>query len=61
MDADPKYVRALIDELCEIDDGLTPWEIKFVESIAALVIDRGVSLSEKQIAIAERIRDSKGR
>jgi hypothetical protein len=58
MDADPKYVRALVDELCEIDNGLTPWEVKFVESIAALVIDRGVSLSEKQIATAERIRDA---
>ena len=58
MQADPKYVRELVDELCAIEDGLTPWEVNFVESIASLVIDRGAELSEKQIAIAEKIRDA---
>lgn len=50
----------LVDALCAIDEGLSEWEVEFVESVAARVHDDRRVLTEKQRAIAERIRDKKG-
>lgn len=27
-------LRAMIDELCELEEGLTPWEVEFVDGAA---------------------------
>lgn len=50
-----KYHASLVKDLCEIDEGLTPWEVQFVESISAQVLDRGAALTDKQCAIGEKI------
>lgn len=49
-----KQDRELADELCEIDHGLTEWEVEFVEGIAHQVHDekRGLSLAQRKIALA---------
>lgn len=54
--ADAKSDARMVAELCEIDEGLTPWEVEFVESIAAQV-ERGRELSDKQRSTAERIME----
>jgi hypothetical protein len=50
---------ALVDRLCAIDEGLTAWEVQFVESIARQVNDFGIGLTDKQwakaMAILERL------
>ena len=46
--------RSLVEELCDIDEGLTPWELEFVESVAKYV-EGGGFLSDKQRGIAEKI------
>ena len=38
---------AIVKELCDIEYGLTDWEVDFVESIAKQV-ESGVQLTEKQ-------------
>lgn len=45
----------LAQALCEIDHGLTPWEVDFVESIAKRVLDEGRSLTGGQREKAEDI------
>ena len=47
--------RELIEELCEIEEGLTGWEVEFVESVS-----RRYSLSDRQRAKAEEILEEKG-
>ena len=51
IEADARLVR----ELCDVDEGLTQWEINFVESIAKQVIDKGRELTEKQRETARKI------
>ncbi len=50
IDAD----RDRVESLCEIDGGLTGWEVDFVESVSAQV-EAGRAMSEKQREIAEKI------
>lgn len=51
---DVKRIREVL-ETCESEIGsLTPWEQSFIESISDQYTNRG-SLSEKQLAILERI------
>jgi hypothetical protein len=52
--SEPLTDKELVDTLCEIDRGLSDWEVDFVESIAKQV-EQHRSLSEKQRAIANRI------
>jgi len=52
--------QALVEALCAIEDGLTPWEVEFVEAVAAQVIDEGRPLSESQREKAEQILEEKG-
>jgi hypothetical protein len=58
MTVNPNHTK-LVEELCEIEDGLTPWEVQFVESIARQVNDFGIGLTDKQwakaMAILERL------
>jgi hypothetical protein len=46
----------LIEGLCAIEEGLTEWEVGFVESIAK----QSYALTPKQRETAERIYDEKG-
>lgn len=50
----------IVNDLCDIDHGLTEWEVSFIESVAEQVIDNGRNLTDKQRAIVERILDEKG-
>lgn len=45
----------LVKGLCEIESGLTDWEVKFVDSVASRILDRRIELTDKQRNIAERI------
>ena len=47
--------RILADKLCEIDDGLTDWEVDFVEGIARQVHDQKRALSPKQFQMANNL------
>ena len=42
------------DALCQIDGGLTAWEIDFVESVTAQV-EAGRCMTEKQRELADRL------
>ena len=44
----------LVADLCDIDEGLTPWEVGFAESLAKQT-EAGRELSDKQRSIAESI------
>ena len=46
--------RERTSALCEIDGGLSAWELDFVESIAARA-EAGAPLSDRQREIADRI------
>lgn len=52
--------EATVQALCAIEDGLTAWEVEFVESVAAQVIDERRPLTERQRETAERILEEKG-
>lgn len=56
-----KEDRDLVAALCEIDHGLTDWEVNFVEDIARQVLDRKQGLTPKQLQIALRIQEKKGK
>ena len=45
--------QELVRELCEIDGGLSAWEVEFTESVAKQVETR--TLTDKQRDIVERI------
>ncbi len=51
--------EGLVDDLCEIEDGLSAWEVEFVESLARHV-GRRLCLSVGQIEKAEEILEAKG-
>lgn len=53
--------RKLADELCEIEWGLTDWEVEFVESIARQVHDDKRALTPDQRKKAEQIHKAKYR
>lgn len=48
----------MVEALCELDSGLTSWELEFLESVAEQV-ENGHSLSERQreklVEIHERL------
>lgn len=46
--------QELVDALCEIESGLTEWEVEFVESLANQ-LDQGRALSDRQRAKAEQV------
>mgnify|MGYP001564064290 CR=1 FL=1 len=46
--------RELARELCALDHGLSEWEVGFAESICKQT-ERGVPLTDKQRATAEKI------
>ncbi len=46
--------KELVDALCDIDEGLTEWEVDFVESIAKVVAN-GTSLTVRQLRKADSI------
>lgn len=52
------YERAddaeIVEALCDVDEGLSEWEVEFVDSLAKWLKDRG-PLTEKQRAKAEQI------
>lgn len=56
LDADRERTKAL----CEIDGGLSGWEVDFVESIAERV-EGGATLTDKQRETADRILERFGR
>lgn len=47
--------RELVDELCELEYGLTEWEVDFVEDVAKQVHDEKRGLSPNQLAKALEI------
>lgn len=49
--------EAIVRELCDIESGLSSWELDFVESVARQVEDRGRSLTPSQRQKAEQILD----
>lgn len=52
--------RELVDALCDIESGLTDWEVNFVEDVATQIIDNKQLLSEAQLKKAEQILEEKG-
>lgn len=46
-DAAPQEHRDLVDELCEVEFGLSQWEVEFVESLAR-TLERGFHLTQAQ-------------
>lgn len=52
-----KQDRKLVDALCEIDHGLTDWEVEFVEDMAKQVHDQKVALSPGQMIKCLEIHD----
>lgn len=50
--------RELVQYLCDIEEGLTDWEVRFVESISKHVLEQGESLSPTQRHKAEEIFDN---
>lgn len=52
-----KQDRALVDALCEIDHGLTEWEVEFVEGVARQVHDEKRALTLAQTRIALKLHD----
>ena len=51
--------KKLIEELCDIEEGLTEWEMDFIESIAKWHDSRGC-LTDSQHDKAEEILEEKG-
>lgn len=47
--------QELVDELCDVEDGLTEWEIEFADSLAKHLDTPGNTLSLKRRATLERI------
>ncbi len=47
----------LVQQLCDIESGLSDWEVGFVESVAAQVLDDGGWLSAAQREKALEILD----
>lgn len=47
--------RLLCDSLCEIDHGLTDWEVDFIEGIASQLIDKKRALTPAQRKMALEI------
>lgn len=45
----------LVEELCSVESGLTPWETEFVDSITEQVEDMGRTLSSKQRRVCAKI------
>ena len=52
--------RRLVDKLCNIESGLTDWEVQFVEDIASTIYDSKHALSVRQRMVAERLLEDKG-
>ena len=52
--------RDLIDALCEIDHGLTEWEMDFIDDVARQVHDQKRALTPAQLKKALEIQDDKG-
>ncbi len=52
-------IRSLVDDLLDIDQGLTDWEVNFAESVSRQFDERG-TLSQKQLATVEKILAEKG-
>lgn len=52
-----KQDRELADSLCEIDHGLSEWEVEFVEDIARQVHDQKRGLTPAQLAKALEIHE----
>jgi len=48
------------DQLCEIDGGLSAWEVDFIESITRQV-EAGRELTEKQRDLADKLLERFGR
>ena len=40
--------RELVDELAEVESGLTEWECRFADDVAKRVIDHGLGLTRQQ-------------
>jgi hypothetical protein len=53
--------RELVRALCDIDRGLTDWEVAFIEGIAHQVIDQRQQLTPRQLKSALQIHDRMGR
>ncbi len=52
--------RKLVDALCEIEEGLTDWEVDFVEGVAKQVHDDRRALTPDQLKKALEIQEDKG-
>ena len=53
-----KQDRELVDALCEIDHGLTEWEVDFIEDMAKQVHDKKQALTPGQLAKALEIQEA---
>jgi hypothetical protein len=51
--------QELIERLLAIEDGLTAWELDFIESLDGW-LEENEELTDKQREVAERILDEKG-
>lgn len=47
--------KQIVEELCEIDHGLTEWEINFVEAMHTRVIDERTVMTPRQREVALNI------
>ncbi len=53
--------RDLVDRLCDVDHGLTDWEVRFCDDVAARVKDDGLALTLRQGAKVSEILKRLGR
>ena len=51
--------REIVDALCDIEDGMSEWEVDFVDSLDKQ-LRSGSTLSPKQRAKADQIWEAKG-
>ena len=55
--SDITIVEGEVMDLLDLEEGLSDWEVKFIESVAGQLVDR--PMTDKQIAVVHRIWDAK--
>ena len=58
IDTTPKNLQKIVDDLLNLEDGLSKWELKFVESID-VQLHRGLLLVPKQVGKLIQIQEAR--
>lgn len=57
VDVSMNFVRGEIGDLLALEEGLTPWEVDFIESISQRLENGPLPLTEKQITKIHELWD----